>query len=67
MVCLRWKTESKIGPSSRTSDNRKHIEPNILDLGKIDFQGFLDIDVSREGEGVSNKRPKDVCREKIDL
>ena len=29
---------------------------------KIDFQGFLGIDVSREG--VSKKRPKDVSREK---
>ena len=34
---------------------------------KIDFQGFLGIDVSWEGEGVSKKRPKDVSREKIDL
>ena len=51
---------------SRTSDDRKHIKTTVLDLEKIDFQGFLGIDVSREeGRGSQKKRPKDVSREKL--
>ena len=40
---------------SRTSDDRKHIKMTVLDLEKIDFQGFLGIDVSREEGGGSQR------------
>ena len=40
---------------SRTSDDRKHIRMTVLDLEKIDFQGFLGIDVSWEEGGGSQR------------
>ena len=66
---LKWAHPRGPGSRPRTSDNRKHIETTVLDLEKIDFQGFLGMDVSRRGSQRNVQRTffgkKSICESSL--